>query len=372
MLEDCAYSRLMRHYYKTEQPLPADSKRLYTICGATSAAEKKAVDTVIREFFRLENDAHHNKRCDLVIAQYQEAAELARQNGKRGGRPPKQKPETNRPGFDPETDPVTGPVSSGLAEQNRTATRNERVSKANHKPITNNQENTNTHPYPPKGGNLLAELVEMLPVGRMDARQFHDAFMSAMRDRGWSVAEEHPVPDRGDGRPGRIDIRAERNGVAVGIELDREHPRRKSIVKLHGSGLVGFCVLREPAPGVPNVIPVEEAGQFVADEEPDGESIPVPAQLDTPAFMDSWTNWLKYRRSKRKKVTAAAATIQLKRLAEVGPEIAIQAIEEAIANDYQGLFPDKVKANGQRTTTVAAGPGQRYQHAPGEPDPGAF
>jgi uncharacterized protein YdaU (DUF1376 family) len=71
MIEDGAYSRLIRKYYATEKPLPADIAKVQRLVNARSRAEKQAVRDVLEEFFFLEGDGWHNKRCDEDIAKYQ-------------------------------------------------------------------------------------------------------------------------------------------------------------------------------------------------------------------------------------------------------------------------------------------------------------
>lgn len=97
MLEDGAYGRLLRKYYATEKPLPADVKAVQRLVLCRNAAEGKAVEMVLREFFKLHEDGWHQERCDSEIARYHErtaqqraASALgvkARLNGTPGGKP---------------------------------------------------------------------------------------------------------------------------------------------------------------------------------------------------------------------------------------------------------------------------------------------
>lgn len=66
--EDMAYTRLIRSYYQTEKPIPKD--KAYRFARAVTVAQKKAVDQVLNEFFVLEDDGHHQKRCDDEIAKF--------------------------------------------------------------------------------------------------------------------------------------------------------------------------------------------------------------------------------------------------------------------------------------------------------------
>jgi uncharacterized protein YdaU (DUF1376 family) len=69
-VEDAAYSRCIRKYYSTEQPLPADLKQVQRIVGARTKEEKSAVESILEEFFILESDGWHNKRCDSDLAKF--------------------------------------------------------------------------------------------------------------------------------------------------------------------------------------------------------------------------------------------------------------------------------------------------------------
>ena len=72
ILEDGAYIRCIRKYYADEKPLPADIAAVQRLVGARSREERKAVETVVKEFFTLEEDGWHNKRCDEEIAKFHE------------------------------------------------------------------------------------------------------------------------------------------------------------------------------------------------------------------------------------------------------------------------------------------------------------
>ncbi len=69
-LEDAAYSRLIRKYYATEKPLPADLATTQRLIGARTDEERAAVETVLREFFMLLDDGWHQERCDAEIERY--------------------------------------------------------------------------------------------------------------------------------------------------------------------------------------------------------------------------------------------------------------------------------------------------------------
>lgn len=71
ILEDGAYSRLLRKAYATERPLPIDVDRVQRLIGARTDEERAAVEAVLHEFFELRDDGWHQERCDEAIAAYQ-------------------------------------------------------------------------------------------------------------------------------------------------------------------------------------------------------------------------------------------------------------------------------------------------------------
>lgn len=96
---------------------------------------------------------------------------------------------------------------------------------------------------------LIVDAVTARPSWPDDAGEFHDAMVGTLEAAGWLCTREFPVPDRGDGRAGRIDIRAERGGIVAMLELDRGAPRDKSLRKLEAVDAdLRMVVLRSPAP----------------------------------------------------------------------------------------------------------------------------
>ena len=74
--EDMAYTRLLRAYYSREGAIPQD--QTYRLARASTGQQKKAVDSVLAEFFTLESDGWHNKRADAELAIAHEKSEKAR------------------------------------------------------------------------------------------------------------------------------------------------------------------------------------------------------------------------------------------------------------------------------------------------------
>lgn len=72
MLEDAAYGRMLRVYYRTEAPLPREVKQVCRLVRAQSKPERDAVEQVLREFFELADDGWHQPRADAEIARFKE------------------------------------------------------------------------------------------------------------------------------------------------------------------------------------------------------------------------------------------------------------------------------------------------------------
>jgi uncharacterized protein YdaU (DUF1376 family) len=67
LVEHGAYRLLLDHYYATSAPLPADPAPLYRICRAFDETERKAVDSVLQQFFSRQADGYHNSRADAEL-----------------------------------------------------------------------------------------------------------------------------------------------------------------------------------------------------------------------------------------------------------------------------------------------------------------
>lgn len=66
-LEDCAYRRLLDSYYVREQPFPVDIAQVCRLVRAAGKDERKAVETVLAEFFVLGANGWQHGRCEREI-----------------------------------------------------------------------------------------------------------------------------------------------------------------------------------------------------------------------------------------------------------------------------------------------------------------
>lgn len=76
-VEECIYSRCIDQYYSREKPLPTDKASVCRLVRATTSAAKKAVASVLEEFFQLQDDGWHQKRCDQELGKFTERSTKA-------------------------------------------------------------------------------------------------------------------------------------------------------------------------------------------------------------------------------------------------------------------------------------------------------
>lgn len=87
LLEHGVYCRLIDIYCANEKPI--SNKQKYRCIGARTKDEKEAVDNVLNDFFKLDEDNWTQKKCEEVIQDYRKKGNTSRVNGSKGGRPPK-------------------------------------------------------------------------------------------------------------------------------------------------------------------------------------------------------------------------------------------------------------------------------------------
>lgn len=74
----------------------------------------------------------------------------------------------------------------------------------------------------------------------------------------------------------------------------------------------------------------------------------LPEVLNTERFKSAWRDWEEHRRQIRKKLTPKAVELAVQKLAEMGHDRAIAAIEHSIANGWQGIFEPDRPLNGSK------------------------
>lgn len=140
-LEECFYRRAIDFYYLNEKPLPKETHSVFRRLRAITQEEREAVVNVLKDFFVEQEDGFHNKRCDSEIAEYYLNANKNRENGKKGGRPRKDKPSENQDESKPAKSENPKETQSVIL-----GSESETQNNLNREPITDNREpNINTH-----------------------------------------------------------------------------------------------------------------------------------------------------------------------------------------------------------------------------------
>lgn len=82
--------------------------------------------------------------------------------------------------------------------------------------------------------------------GDIGAKEFEDIVCSKLEKSG-KIERQFVVPDRGDGRGGKIDVVWEFEGQLIPIEIDRKRPRQKSVFKVRSVNKENaFVIVRSP------------------------------------------------------------------------------------------------------------------------------
>lgn len=82
-------------YYSREQALPTEIAQACRLVRAVAKDERKAVETVLTEFFTLTDAGWSHSRCEEEIEKAKVASARSKANGMKGGRPAKKKPSDN-------------------------------------------------------------------------------------------------------------------------------------------------------------------------------------------------------------------------------------------------------------------------------------
>jgi uncharacterized protein YdaU (DUF1376 family) len=92
LAEHGAYTMLLDTYFSVEKALPSYLPSLYRVCRAMTRLEQQAVKSVAEQFFPVSavDGFRHNQRADREIAKARPKIEAARNNGRKGGRPPRE------------------------------------------------------------------------------------------------------------------------------------------------------------------------------------------------------------------------------------------------------------------------------------------
>lgn len=132
--EEAIYFRLVNHYYKTESPISIETQSVFRKLKILEQAETALA--ILGEFFELTEDGWRHEKCEKLLQEYHEMALKNRENGAKGGRPPKNKGLDDNPVGSPRK-PTGNPDETQTKPKHNT---NQEPLTKNHKPITNNKD----------------------------------------------------------------------------------------------------------------------------------------------------------------------------------------------------------------------------------------
>lgn len=167
-VEEGIYRRLLDRYYTTERPLPVDVRECCKLARASSKAERDAVRDVLKDFFSLQEDGHHQNRADQEIARFQEKSAKAKRSAEARWNASKPQSEGNANAYANASDESMRTHCEGNATRARP-----------HTPDTSNQSpdlNTNTHTAPATDGGRVCRLLRK--TGIPDANPGHPDLLS--------------------------------------------------------------------------------------------------------------------------------------------------------------------------------------------------
>lgn len=218
-VEEGIYRRLLDRYYTTEQPLPADVRECCKLARAATKAERDAVRDVLRDFFTLEADGHHQGRADQEIARFQEKSAKAKRSAEARWNAQRPQSECNANAYANASDEHMRTHCEGNATRARPQS-----------PITNHQiQNTEHTPSTADGARAQGLTVEPTTAG---------ATCKAMRAKG--------VSDTNPGDPRLLALLAQGATLAE-FEGLAEEAVRKGIGKPFGWVLTVLPARREQA-----------------------------------------------------------------------------------------------------------------------------
>jgi len=83
--EEAIYFRLINFYYDTEKPI--EQEKTQSVMRRLRVSNETVLNSILNEFFTLENGHWHHSKCDELLKEYAERVDINKQNGKKGGRP---------------------------------------------------------------------------------------------------------------------------------------------------------------------------------------------------------------------------------------------------------------------------------------------
>lgn len=130
-IEHYIYRSLIDWYFLDESPITQNNPTVIRRLSLGSTPDAEAlINGVFSDFFESKDGFWHHHRIDSMLADYHARADVNRQNGKKGGRPPKKEAETPK-------------IEPNETQSVNFANPTESESNPNQQPVTKNQQPTN-------------------------------------------------------------------------------------------------------------------------------------------------------------------------------------------------------------------------------------
>lgn len=100
----------------------------------------------------------------------------------------------------------------------------------------------------------------------------------------------------------------------------------------------------------PPTLPITNTQLPITNKESDVDFSELPESLNTPEFKETWIKFIQYRKERKKPLYPTSFLAKWKQMEAWGVANAINAINNSIANGWQGIFPvDQQEAKKQKT-----------------------
>jgi hypothetical protein len=223
-------------------------------------------------------------------------------------------------------------------------------------------------------GNIpddIQKYAESLKPSGLKADEWQRVVASDIQAMGYEIQLETACPylkEDGHRTEGFIDIRAVKGNDVVCIECDGRVTTYDSIAKIHTYAVImkeyehleysGMVILRDPKPAT-----IVIQANVPAKPLTTSSTAIIKYPFQSPAFMEQWARWLKYRKDIKKPYKSDdSQQEQLNVLARYDEATAIEMIKQSIANTWQGIFEvkkDNYDRNTNQGTTTPASTIQR-------------
>jgi hypothetical protein len=98
-------------------------------------------------------------------------------------------------------------------------------------------------------------------------------------------------------------------------------------------------------------LPITNTQLPITNKDSETDFSELPKALDSSDFRDAWNKYLQYRKERKKPLYPTSFLAKWKQMEAWGKESAITAINNSIANGWQGIFPTDQGTSSKPTKT---------------------